>query len=296
MGSINGIYAELIQRVMKSPVTVTSRGEVTKREVCLSATFDSCPLVTVRKTAWRNALREWEWFMSGSNSILDLNPKVHHWWKPWVNKRGYIPYNYGHQFRHASFHNDSLLQTGEFDQIAWLIDAVKNHPFSRRNVITTWNTGEMAQADCPITNCHGTVIQVFGRYTTPYTDGTTAAQVESGVTIDLFMYQRSCDLILGVPHNWVQYWAFLLWLAHRTGTQPGRLIWQGGDVHVYEKHYGVANEITKACSDRYCDMIHDSPQMGYTPTSENFKAVDFATDDYSPFVTTEVEMVVGESK
>ena len=125
-------------------------------------TFKSTPLVSTRRTAWLNALREWEWFMSGSNDINNLHEKVHHWWQPWADKEGYINYNYSAQFRGAM---GSALDTRgspiELDQIKYLQDAIKNHPYSRRSVITTWNAADMTALDCSITNCHGTVIQAF---------------------------------------------------------------------------------------------------------------------------------------
>lgn len=291
MSNANVIYSQLIEKVMASPVTVTSRGETTRREICLSAVFDSFPLVTTRHTSWKYALLEWEWFMSGSFDINDLCQKVRHWWTPWANGKGIIPYNYGQQFRrstHYAYGDQWEHPYGQFDQIAWLVEAVKTHPFSRRNVITTWNTGEMAQPDCPITNCHGTVIQVFGRY---QHGETPQPHTNSPVVVDMVMYQRSCDLILGVPHNWVQYWAFLLWLANRTGTKPGKFYWQGGDVHVYEKHYGVANEIVaNTVRNHKPDLIHWS-------YGGDFKADDFRTNGvFPPAVHAKVEMVVGERK
>src|SRR5690606_12956522 len=115
--------------------------------------FTELPLVTIRKTAVKNALREMEWFLSGSSNINDLHPSVRPWWTPWVDKDGEIKNNYSRQFRKYG---------GTLDQISTLIEGMKSHPYSTRNLVTTWNSIEMIDPDTPITNCHGTVIQTTG--------------------------------------------------------------------------------------------------------------------------------------
>ena len=104
------------------------------------------------------------------------------------------------------------------------------------------------------------------------------------------MYQRSADLILGVPHNWVQYWAFGLWLQHRTGIEFGEFVWQGGDVHVYSQHADLARRVEDAFA-RTPDR--PAPALVYDPTGPEFKAADFALDgEYKYDIDEPVEMVV----
>lgn len=238
--------------------------------------FRSTPLVGVRKTAWKSAIREFEWFLSGSNNVADLHPSVRKWWQPWANYLGNVRFNYGVQLR-RQMGADSDYR--DFDQIAAFVAGIREKPHSARHVITTWYSPEMYSADCPITNCHGTVIQ---------------AQVNDGV-LDLFTYQRSADLICGVPHNWIQYWAFVQWLAHATGNRVGRLIWQGGDVHVYRAHAEMTERLIRT-RDRHTECggsLPQPPQLVYTPTSDEFRADDFTLDgDYRPVITDAVEMVV----
>lgn len=273
-------YAALIADVLAQPV-VGTRNSFGPRAAVRTVEFDSVPLVTTRKTAWRNALREMEWFLSGSNNINDLHPDVRKWWQPWAcPTTGQVKNNYGEQFRSSSA---VLVGVGVdyFDQIEWLIGAVRDHPFSRRNCVTTWNTGEMQAPETPITNCHGSWVQVFGNATT---------ESPSGVSIDLWMVQRSCDLILGVPHNWVQYWAVLLWLAHRTGHAAGKFVWTGGDVHVYAEHEVVALAVV----DNSCSADEFIwPSMAYAPSGDDFRADDFAITNVPPAaVTAPARMVV----
>lgn len=259
-------YQETLGTLVDDGSQIRTRNSNCKRLVAVTHKFTASPLVCVRKTAWKNALREWEWFMNGSNFIEDLHPSVQHWWRPWAEENGEIHFNYSRQFR--SFSGDC----GNVDSVEVLIEGIRLHPFSRRNVITTWNTSDMNNPSCRITNCHGTVIQAF---------------VGASGGLSLVTYQRSADFVCGVPHNWIQYWAFLLWLAHRTDRKPKMLTWIGGDVHLYEQHYELADKIL-------CTEANLSPpNLVYTPTSEEFIADDFTLDGpYNPVVTDRAEMVV----
>jgi thymidylate synthase len=276
----------MLSDIMERGERIVTRNSVCKRLTTKTCLFFSTPLIGVRKTAWKNALREMEWVLSGSNDIKDLHPAVHEWWKPWADKDGKIANNYSRQMRH--FHGaefDAEKQEWKVvtvDQIALLLDGVKHHPYSRRNVITTWNTAEMVHPSTPITNCWGTVIQAF---------------VDGDNRLSLSTYQRSVDTVCGVPHNWIQMWAFLLWLAHHTGRKVGSLEWVGGDVHVYEAHFDLAKKIAAKASEVYglSSRVKSppTPNLVYTPTSEDFKADDFTLDGlYEPLITDKAEMIV----
>lgn len=244
---------------------VYTRNAYRHRTFNVPLVFTSTPLVSLRTTAWKSALQEWEWFMSGSNDIRHLPPNVQKWWNPWIARDDTsIYYNYSQQFRDYGY--------WQFDQIEWVIRSIREHPSSTRHVITTWDTEQMQRSDCKITNCHGTVIHF---------------NVDHD-KLNMLMYQRSCDVICGIPHNWIQYWAFLLWIAHRTGLTPGEFHWTGGDVHVYQEHVDTAK--------RMADMNRypiSTPELVYTPTSPEFLAKDFSLQGvYSPLLTEKVKMVV----
>lgn len=273
-------YRDLVDQALRVGLPVRTRNADVKRLLYKSFTFRGTPLVCLRKTAWKNCLREWEWFMSGSNRIEDLHPDVRPWWRPWANTdtepySGAVFGNYSRMFRHWADFDIYGRFTETFDQIRYLIEGVKNHPHSRRNVITTWDSAVAMVPECKITNCHGTVIQA------------SVGDASDPDALHLFTYQRSVDLIVGLPHNWLQYWAFLLWLAHRTGRTVGSLTWTGGDIHLYERHYELAGEVSHA------QPTDDTPNLVYTPTSEDFRADDFRLDrEYQPKILTRAEMVV----
>jgi thymidylate synthase len=193
--------------------------------------------------------------------------------------------NYSVQFRGFADMDDDGYYGNTFDQIAYLVKGIKDHPYSRRNVITTWNTAEMADPECPITNCHGTVIQVF---------------VDKKNKLHLVTYQRSVDVIVGMPHNIFQYWAFLMWLAHRGGREVGTLTWIGGDIHIYDTHKDLARRIVDLNNTwKLGRLTHvfsttiDTLNLIYKPTSEEFLAEDFSLDGvYNPCIMDKAEMVV----
>ena len=244
---------------------VTTRNARTFRSLSHQYSFNTAPLVSVRKTPWRLALREWEWFMTGSHNINDLHESVRHWWKPWAVKEIWIPYNYSNQFRHFQ-------GAREIDQIAAVVEGIKGHPFSRRNVLTSWNPHDMRRPECPITNCHTSFAQF---------------SVDNDNKLHYHTIQRSADVIVGLGANWIQSWAFLMWMAHMTGHSVGTMTWSGVDCHIYEAHEQVAIKVSQAAEpDR-------RPSLVYSPTSSEFKADDFSLDGpYIPIVTDKVEMIV----
>lgn len=268
MKTVDQQYAELIKACLDEGEEITTRNSRVRRVYGKQVRFESTPLVSVRKTAWKSALREWEWFLSGSDNIQDLHPSVHKWWEPWAADDGRIKFNYSHQLRHYA---------GRYDQVASFVYGIKHHPFSRRNVLTTWNPEEMSDPACPITNCHNTVTQAF---------------VDQGGRLSLVTYQRSADVICGLPANWIQMAAFQLWLVSEASLGGiGSLTWIGGDIHLYEDHFELAREIVSVA-----DSCPPTPILVHTtkfPPDGRFKAEDFKLEgEYKPVLDRTAKMIV----
>jgi len=246
-------YRKLIQQVIELGDLIETRNHEAYSLISSDTIiFVETPLVTLRKTAWRKALREMEWFLSGEAKCPD---ELLDWWDGQLDPRGHYTAGYGEQLRHYGYC---------FDQIESLIKGIKEHPYSRRHVITTWNPHEMSiiarlnnNPRTPST-CHGTIIQYFVR------DGRLSART----------YQRSCDVILGCIHNWIQHWALLLWLANQTSLGVGSLIWNFGDLHIYneESHLEVAKAIIDA--GEYAYWSRESSRLIYNGSGD-FKTSDF---------------------
>lgn len=260
MSCADTIYQRLISLVLNDGERVETRNHAAYRVFDSDVIrFTETPLVTVRKTAWRKALREMEWFLSGDsecpNELLD-------WWDDQLGPEGRYVYGYGNQFR--SF---GSVESEGFDQIAHLIEGLKNHPFSRRHVVTAWNPWDMSEITYVNSNlktpttCHSTLLQYF---------------VFKG-KLHCTHYQRSADILLGVPHNFIQHWALLLWLAKQTGLEARSLRWIFGDLHLYDEpsHIEVAKSIISAdLSNRY-----KIPTLTYNGNvGDEFKSADFEID------------------
>lgn len=249
------IYTTLLASINDTGEVIPGRNGPARRKFNLpNVEFETTPLVTVRRTAWAKAIREMEWFLSGKATcpveLLD-------WWKPQLNKNEMYIAGYGEQLR-------SFMLT--FDQIEALIDGLCYHPYSRRHVITTWNPADMAE-----------ITQVNDNPNTPTTCHTTIAQfyVSQGHSLSFYSYQRSADMLLGVPHNWIQSWAFLLWLCEQTGKIPGKMIWGFGDAHIYqeESHLKVLNQILALRDEPVKD---NSFRLVYNgKRGDDFRACDF---------------------
>ena len=275
------IYAFLLQDILRLNNVVETRNHSCYCNPFLdNVTFDSIPLITVRKTAWKLALTEMEWFMSGS---LKCPEKLAKWWAGQLNKDGNYINGYAEQFRNQTTttygrgeHGRNEYDLDGFDQIAYILDGLKNHQHSRRLVMTSWNTGEMANItktnnnpQCPST-CHGSLIQFF---------------VVNG-ELHIKHYTRSQDVMLGTPHNFVQYWALLTYFAFHSNLKVGSLTWVFGDAHIYneESHIEAANQITglNLQPPPYC-VPYAEPILVYNYSGEidSFGTPKFAAADFT---------------
>lgn len=224
-------FRNILEHLIQLNVKVNTRNHETLSSFIFRPShFKELPLVTVRKTAWKKALLEMEWFMSGESKCPE---ELMDWWAGQLNPDNRYIAGYGEQLRKRGYRSN--VNGLGWDQIYAQLKNIKEHPASRRLIMTTWEPLDMEiittlnRNNHTPTNCHGTLSQFF---------------VRDGV-LSLKTYQRSADILLGVPHNWVQYWALLTYFAHHTGNAIGELIWIFGDLHLYteESHMKAANEI-----------------------------------------------------
>jgi thymidylate synthase len=140
---------------------------------------------------------------------------------------------YGYQWRHWPKYNG-----GEVDQVAQVIEGLKTDPHGRRHIISAWNVAQIDEMALP--PCH-LLIQF-------YVGGANANELHCHV------YQRSCDLFLGVPFNWASYALLTNIIADFVGLKPSRLVWTGGDIHLYENQWEQSKELLKR-------QMHESPTL-----------------------------------
>jgi thymidylate synthase len=177
---------------------------------------DGFPLLTTKKLHLRSIIHELLWFLQGDTNIRYLKENGVSIWDDWADGDGDLGPVYGHQWRHwpaGSVDNPGK----EIDQIAQLIQGLKQNPDSRRHIVSAWNPADIPQMKLP--PCHA----LFQFYVA---DGRLSCQ----------LYQRSADIFLGVPFNIASYALFTLMVAQVCDLVPGDFVWTGGDCHLYSNH------------------------------------------------------------
>jgi thymidylate synthase len=157
------------------------------------------------------------WFLRGETNISSLNEHGVTIWDEWADDNGNLGPVYGKQWRCWEG------KYGVVDQMQRLVDSLRSNPYSRRHLVVSFNPAELPEVAPPA--CH-TLFQVY----------------VSGDRLSLQLYQRSADLMLGVPFNIASYSLLLMMLAQVVGYKPYEFIHTFGDVHIYSNHIAGARE------------------------------------------------------
>lgn len=232
-------YKDLVNRIMVEGEDSGDRTKTgTKRIFGHSMTFDlseGFPLVTMKHTSINMILHELLWFISGVTNTKYLTDNNVNIWNEWADDKGDLGAIYGNQWRNAGGNfrkkmKDAWVQDG-IDQLGKCVEQIKTNHTSRRIIVDSWDVKSLPEEDMSpqenvgvglmsLAPCH-MMFQFF---------------VHSDGTLDLQVYQRSCDVFLGLPYNIASYAALIQMVAQVTGKVPGRLIWTGGDIHLYKNH------------------------------------------------------------
>jgi thymidylate synthase len=181
----------------------------------LSAGF---PLVTTKKLHIRSILHELLWFLSGDSNIHYLTENGVSIWNDWADENGELGPVYGVQWRNWP------TPAGEhIDQITDVVERIRTDPDSRRHIVCAWNVADLPKMALPPCHC------MFQFYVA---DGKLSCQ----------LYQRSCDIFLGVPFNIASYALLTHMVAQQTNLRVGDFVWTGGDCHLYANHLEQADE------------------------------------------------------
>ena len=220
-------YLDLMQRILDEGVEQADRTGVGTRSVFghqmrfdLSKGF---PLVTTKKLHLRSIIIELLWFLRGDTNTAWLKANKVSIWDEWADANGDLGPVYGKQWR------DWRGEGGvSVDQIALLINQINTNPASRRQIVSAWNPAELDRM--ALAPCHC----LFQTYVA---DGKLSLQ----------LYQRSCDVFLGVPFNIASYALLTHLLADQCGLGVGDFVWTGGDCHLYSNHLEQARlQLTRA--------------------------------------------------
>jgi len=199
-----------------------------------SITYDlreGFPLLTTKKINFEAVAAELLWFLSGSTNVNDLPEKYRFIWEPWADDSGELGRIYSAQW--VNWEKDEHLYPGggsytsSINQIDNVIEGIKSNPTSRRHIVSAWNVADLD--DMALPPCH--VMFQLKAYP-PY--------------LDLQLYQRSCDVPVGVPFNIASYSLLLSMIAKEVGLTPRRFIHSMGDCHIYENQIsGIEEQIKR---------------------------------------------------
>ncbi|GAA1911594.1 thymidylate synthase [Arthrobacter gandavensis] len=222
MTTIPTPYEDLLRDILahgtpKSDRTGTGTRSVFGRQMRFDLS-ESFPLITTKRVHFKSVALELLWFLRGDSNVRWLQERGVTIWDEWADDDGELGPVYGVQWR-----SWPTPDGGQIDQIAKLVDGLKNNPDSRRHIVTAWNPAEVENMALP--PCHA----MFQFYVA---DGKLSCQ----------LYQRSADTFLGVPFNIASYALLTLMVAQQVGLEPGEFVWTGGDVHIYDNHLDQVTE------------------------------------------------------
>ena len=170
------------------------------------------PVVTTKKLHLRSIIHELLWFLKGDTNIRYLKENGVSIWDEWADENGDLGPVYGSQWRSWPAPDGQKI-----DQISNVIEQIRSKPVSRRLIVSAWNPAEVDNMALP--PCHS----LFQFYVS---DGKLSCQ----------LYQRSADILLGVPFNSASYALLTLMTAQVCDLQPGDFIHTFGDAHLYMNH------------------------------------------------------------
>lgn len=222
------------------------------------------PMVTTKKLHLKSIIYELLWFLNGDTNIKYLQENGVRIWNEWADENGDLGPIYGHQWRNWN--------SEEIDQIADIIQTLKNNPDSRRMLVSAWNPSVL-----PDTSKSFSENIAEGKAALPPCHAFFQFYVANG-KLSCQLYQRSADVFLGVPFNIASYALLTLMMAQVTGYKPGDFIHTFGDVHIYNNHM----EQVKLQLSRNPRPL---PQMKLNSEIKDifgFKFEDFNLVDYNP--------------
>lgn len=252
-------YETLLEHVYKTGVDKNDRTGVGTRSVFgYQMRFnlaEGFPLVTTKKLHIRSIVHELLWFLSGSSNIKYLHDNGVSIWDEWADENGDLGPVYGVQWR-----SWPAADGRKIDQITNLVEGIKKNPDSRRHLVVAWNPAEVDKMALPPCHC------LFQFYVA---NGKLSCQ----------LYQRSCDIFLGVPFNIASYSLLTHMIAQQCDLDVGDFVWTGGDCHIYKNHFEQVELQLSRTPRAYPKLV-----IGRKPASIfDYKFEDFLIEGYDPW-------------
>ncbi|MCI7420998.1 MAG: thymidylate synthase [Alphaproteobacteria bacterium] len=258
-------YLDLLRDVLENGVDKMDRTGVGTRSVFgRQMRFDlnkGFPLMTTKKMHLKSIIYELLWFLKGDTNVKYLQEHGVRIWNEWADENGDLGPVYGSQWRNWN---------GEgIDQIAEVIEKLKKTPNDRRMIVSAWNVGKIAEMHLP--PCH----MMFQFYV-------------ANNKLSCMLYQRSCDMFLGVPFNIASYALLTMMVAQVCGYELGEFIHTLGDTHIYHNHFEQVRE-------QLSRTPYELPQMRINPEVKDindFKYEDFELQGYQSYEAIKGQVAV----
>jgi thymidylate synthase len=269
------------------------------------------PLLTTKRVFLRAVTTELLWFVAGSTSSKPLSEAGIHIWdgngsRAFLDNLGFTEREegdlgpvYGFQWRHfgAEYDNCHADYAGKgVDQIAEVVKKLKTNPYDRRIILSAWNVRDLKKMALP--PCH-----MFAQFYVSYPDaprGTAALKAQSNGAnghagskghLSCVLYQRSCDMGLGVPFNIASYALLTHMFAHACDLIPGELIHTMGDAHVYLDHVEPLDEQLKRTPREFPELNIKRDDRG-AGNMDGWKIEELEVVGYKPHAGVKMKMSV----
>lgn len=258
-------YLDMLRYVLENGVDKMDRTGVGTRSVFgQQMRFDlskGFPLMTTKKMHLKSIIHELLWFIKGDTNVKYLQDNGVRIWNEWADENGDLGPIYGSQWRNWN---------GEgIDQLAQVVDKLKNNPNDRRMIVSAWNVRKIPEMHLP--PCH----MMFQFY------------VANG-KLSCMLYQRSCDMFLGVPFNIASYALLTMMLAQVCDLEPGEFVHTLGDTHIYHNHFEQVKEQLRR-------EPLPLPTMKLNPQVKDindFKYEDFTLENYECYGAIKAQVAV----
>ena len=271
-------YLDLLQHVLDHGVEKSDRtGTGTISVFGYQMRFDLAqgfPVLTTKKLHLRSIIHELLWFLQGDTNIQYLKENKVSIWNEWADENGDLGPVYGAQWR--NWNGDGI------DQISEVLHLIKTSPDSRRMLVAAWNPSVL-----PLSGKTFAENVAAGRAALPPCHAFFQFYVANG-KLSCQMYQRSCDIFLGVPFNIASYSLLTMMMAQVAGLEPGEFVHTLGDAHIYLNH-------VDQCKLQLSREPYPLPQMKINPEVKDifgFKFEDFELLGYQshPHIKGEISV------